>query len=231
VEIVGEAESGSEALRLVELLRPDVVLLDVEMPALDGFGVLKVLPQSAAPVIIFVTAFQDHAVRAFDLRATDFVVKPVSSERLAAALDQAQEDLNARWAEARLAFLQARLAELESRASAESDRGLWVRIGSDRRRLNLTDILWIEAERDFVRVHMGDQAPLVSEMLGYMEKVLDEQSFLRVHRSAIVRKDRVRAVLRGPFSALLLELDNGHRLAVGRKYRDAVRAAFDVKGN
>lgn len=227
VTIAGEAESGREALELLQLLRPNVLLLDIEMPVVDGFAVLKALPQGHAPAIIFVTAFQDHAVKAFELRATDFVVKPVSGERLGSALDQARSDLEARRAGERLAFLQARLAELESRAIAASDPGLWVQIGSDKRRLTLTEIRWIEAERDYVRVHMNGHSHLVNAMLGDMEKALDEDAFLRVHRSAIVRKDKVRAVLRGRFSAPVLELDNGHRLPVGRKYRDAVRLAFD----
>ena len=178
-------------------------------------------------MIIFVTAFQDHAVKAFELRATDFVVKPVSDRRLAAALDQARSDLEARRAGERLAFLQARLAELESRALSAADPGLWVQVGTDRRRLALTEIRWIEAERDFVRVHMDGHALLVSAMLGDMEKALDGDAFVRVHRSAIVRKDKVRAVVRGRFSAPLLELEDGHRLQVGRKYREAVRSAFD----
>ena len=227
VEIVGEAEGGREALELVELLRPDVLLLDIEMPAVDGFAVLKALPQGRAPAIIFVTAFQDHAVEAFALRATDFGVKPVSGARLASALDQARSDLEARRAGERLAFLQARLAELESRALAASDQGLWVQIGSDRRRIALADIRWLEAERDYVRVHMNGHTHLVNAMLGDMEKALDGHAFLRVHRSAIVRKDKVRAVLRGRFSAPVLELDDGHRVPVGRKYHDAVRSAFD----
>jgi len=151
----------------------------------------------------------------------------VSGDRLASALDQARGDLAARRAGERLAFLQARLAELESRALSESDPGMWVQIGSEKRRLTLTEIRWLEAERDYVRVHMNGHAHLVNAMLGDMEKALDEQAFIRVHRSAIVRKDKVRAVLRGRFSTPVLELDDGHRLPVGRKYRDAVRSAFD----
>jgi two-component system response regulator AlgR len=227
VEIAGVAESGREALKLVELLRPDVLLLDIEMPGVDGFAVLKALPQDRAPAIIFVTAFQDHAVKAFELRATDFVVKPVNGDRLAQAIEQARSDLEARRAGERLAFLQARLAELESRALAASDAGLWVQIGSEKRRLTLTDIRWMEAERDYVRVHMEGDVQLVNALLGDMEKALDEDSFLRVHRSAIVRKDKVRAVLRGRFSAPVLVLDDGHHVPVGRKYREAVRSAFD----
>ncbi len=227
VEIAGEAESGREALKLVELLRPDVLLLDIEMPVVDGFAVLKALPQGSAPAIIFVTAFQDHAVKAFELRATDFVVKPVAGDRLAAAIEQARKDIEARRAGERLVFLQARLAELERRALSASDPGLWVQIGSEKRRLALADIRWVEAEGDYVRVHMNGHAHVVSAMLGDMEKLLDEQAFLRVHRSAIVRKDKVRAVLRGRSSAPVLELEDGHQLPVGRKYRDAVRSAFD----
>ncbi len=230
VEIAGEADGGREALKLIELLRPDVLLLDIEMPAVDGFAVLKAMPPGPAPAIIFVTAFQDHAVKAFELRATDFVVKPVAADRLARALDQARSDLEARSAGKRLAFLQARLAELESRVLAVSEPHLWVQIGSDKRRLALADIRWVEAERDYVRVHMEGTTHLVNAMLGEMEKALEGQSFLRVHRSAIVRKDKVRAVLRGRFSTPMLELDDGHRLPVGRKYRDAVRSAFDFAG-
>lgn len=228
VEIIGEADGGRAALKLVARLRPDVLLLDIEMPGVDGFAVVKALPADAAPAIIFVTAFQDHAVKAFELRATDFVVKPVAADRLGAALEQARSEREAKRAGERLAFLQARLAELESRALAGAEPGLWVQIGGDKRRLALADIRWIEAERDYVRVHTSGQAHLVNAMLSDMEKTLDEKAFLRVHRSAIVRKDKVRAVLRGRFSAPVLELDDGHRLPVGRKYRDAVRAAFDA---
>lgn len=227
VEIAGEAKSGREALELVELLRPDVLLLDIEMPVVDGFAVLKALPPGAAPAIVFVTAFQDHAVKAFELRATDFVVKPVAGDRLARALEQARSDLEARRAGERLAFLQARLADLESRALSASDPGLWVQIGSERRCLALTEIRWLQAERDYVRVHMNARAHLVNAMLGDMEKALDGEAFMRIHRSSIVRKDKVRAVLRGRFSTPVLELDDGQLLPVGRKYREAVRAAFD----
>jgi DNA-binding LytR/AlgR family response regulator len=228
IEVAGEAAGGREALKLIELLRPDLLLLDIEMPAVDGFALLKALPPGAAPAIVFVTAFQDHAVKAFELRVTDFVVKPVSGDRLARAIEQARSDLDARRAGERLAFLQARIAELESRALSASDPGLWVQIGSEKRRLPLSEIRWMEAERDFVRVHMNGQTHLVSAMLGDMEKALDERSFLRVHRSAIVCRDRVRAVLRGRFSTPVLELDDGCRLPVGRKYRDAVRSAFGM---
>lgn len=228
VEIAGEAGSGREALELVDLLRPDVLLLDIEMPGVDGFAVLKALPEAAAPAIVFVTAFQDHAVKAFELRATDFVVKPVAADRLARAIEQARTDLDARRAGERLAFLQSRLAELESRALAASEPHLWVQVGSGKRRLALADIRWLEAERDYVRVHMDGHAHLVSAMLGDMEKALAGQPFLRVHRSAIVRTDKVRAVTRGRFSTPVLELDDGHRLPVGRKYRDSVRCALDV---
>jgi DNA-binding LytR/AlgR family response regulator len=227
VEVVGAAESGREALKLVALLSPDLLLLDIEMPVVDGFSVLKELPPGHAPAIIFVTAFQDHAVKAFELRATDFVVKPVSEPRLAAALDQARRDLDARRAGERLAFLQARLAELESRALAASEPDFWVQVGNERRRLKLTEVRWLEAEGDYVRVHMSGHSLLVNGLLGDMEKALESQPFLRVHRSAIVRKDKVRAMLRDRFSAPVLELDDGQRVPVGRKYRDSVRGAFD----
>jgi two-component system, LytTR family, response regulator len=226
VQIAGEAGGGRDALEQVASLRPDVLLLDIEMPGVDGFAVLRALPAQSPPAIIFVTAFQDHAVTAFELRATDFVVKPVNGERLGRALDQARNDLDARRAGERLAFLQGRLAELESRALAAADPGIWVQIGSERRRLPLTEIRWLEAERDFVRVHMTGGVHLVSAMLGEMERQLDSSQFVRVHRSAIVRLDNVRAIKRGRFSTPLVELDDGRSLPVGRKYREVVQAAL-----
>jgi DNA-binding LytR/AlgR family response regulator len=226
VDIVGEADGGREALKLVELLRPDVLLLDIEMPVVDGFAVLKELPQDSPPAIIFVTAFQDHAVKAFELRATDFVVKPVRADRLDKAIEQARGDLEGRRVREKLALLQARVAELESRALSISGPGLWVQIGAEKRRLALADIRWMQAERDYVRVQMNGQTHLVNGMLGELQKAVGEEAFLRIHRSAIVRKDKVRAILRGRFSAPVLELDDGLRLPVGRKYRDSVRSAF-----
>jgi len=226
VRIVGEAPNGREALRLIDQLRPDTLLLDIEMPGLDGFAILKSLPRGYAPAIIFVTAFQDHAVRAFELRATDFVVKPIHADRLTSALEHARRDLEAQRAGERLAQLRTRLAELESQVLATSQPSLWVQIGGEKRRLSLADIRWIEAERDYVRVHMTGQAHLVTAMLGDMEKKLDRDAFLRVHRSTIVRKDKVRAVLKGSFGRPILELDNGTQVSVGRKYRDAVQSAF-----
>lgn len=228
VQIVGEADGGREALRLTQSLRPEVLLLDIEMPGVDGFSVVRDLPAGDAPAIVFVTAFQDHAVKAFELRVTDFVVKPVARDRLAAALDQARQTLQARRAGERLAELQSHLAKLEARALSGSEPSLWVKIGSDKRRLALADILWLEAERDFVKVYTTTQTHLVSAMLGEMEATLDAETFLRVHRSAIVRKEKVRAVLRGRFSAPVLELENGQRVPVGRKYRDQVLCAFDA---
>lgn len=227
IDIVGEAENGRQALDLAARLTPDLMLLDIEMPHIDGLSVLRELSTDRAPAIVLVTAFEDHAVAAFDLRATDFVVKPVKEDRLHRAIEQARRDLAARSAGERLAALQARLAELEARTVLAADPGLWVQIGNEKRWLTLHEIRWLEAERDFVRIHTGTHAHLVSALLGEMEKRLDREAFLRVHRSAIVRKDRVRAVRRGRFSTPVLELDDGHCLPVGRKYRDAVREAFD----
>lgn len=227
VQIAGEAGGGREALRLVGELHPDVLLLDIEMPGVDGFSVVRELPAGGAPAIVFVTAFQDHAVTAFELRVTDFVVKPVARDRLVAALEHARQTLQARRAGERLAELQSHLAKLEIRALSGAEPSLWVKIGSDKRRLALGDILWLEAERDFVRVHTIGQTHLVSSMLGEMEAALDAEAFVRVHRSAIVRKDKVRAVLRGRFSAPVLELENGHCVPVGRKYRDDILGIFD----
>lgn len=229
VAVVGEAGTGSDALAMANALQPDLLLLDIEMPGMSGLDVLRALPRGGAPAIVFVTAYQDHAVAAFELRATDFVVKPVRAERLQAALDQASADLAARTAETRLAILQERFARLESEALAAADAGVWVQIGSERRRLAVEDIRWLEAERDFVRIHTEAGPHLASTLLGRIEETLPQDRFLRVHRSAIVNLRRVRAVVRGRFSAPALELDDGHLVPIGRKYRDAVSAALELR--
>jgi two-component system LytT family response regulator len=226
VEVVGVAENGRVALETIALVRPNVLLLDIEMPGLGGFELLEQLPPSIAPVVIFVTAFNRYAARAFTIRAADFVLKPVVPERLHAALEQARAHLEARSAPARLAELQQELAGLRKRiAEAESEyvRDLWVHKRSQVVRIPVAEIDWIEAEKDYVRIHAGATSYLQHGMIGELEGKLDPRDFMRVHRSAIVRNDRIRSVRRGRFGALDLELGEGMLVRVGRKYAPGVR--------
>lgn len=229
VEVVGVAENGRVALESIALIRPNVLLLDIEMPGLGGFELLEQLPQSIAPVVIFVTAFDRYAARAFTIRAADFVLKPVVAERLRAALDQARAHLEARSAPRRLAELQQELVALRKRmeeADSSYVRDLWVHKRAEVVRVPVTDIDWIEAEKDYVRIHAGPQSYLQHGMIGELEGKLDPRQFMRVHRSAIVRTDRIRAVRRGRFGALDLELAEGTFVRVGRKYAPAVRRQY-----
>jgi two-component system LytT family response regulator len=229
VELVGIAENGRVALETIALVRPNVLLLDIEMPGLGGFELLEQLPATIAPVIVFVTAFDRYAARAFTIRAADFVLKPVVPERLRAALDHARVHLEARSAPQRLAALQQELGVLRKHlAEAESAylRDLWVQRRSEVVRIPVAEIDWIEAEKDYVRIHSGAASYLQHGMIGALEEKLDPRDFIRVHRSAIVRSDRIRAVRRGRFGALDLELGEGTLVRVGRKYAPGVRRHY-----
>ena len=229
VETVGVAENGRVALDIIESVRPNVLLLDIEMPGIGGFELLERMPETIAPVIIFVTAFDRHAARAFAFRAADYVLKPVVPERLGAALDQARVHLEARAAPKRLADLQHEVGELRRRiaaADATYVRDLWVQKRSEIVRIPVADIDWIKAEKDYVRIHTGTQAYLQHGMIGAFEQKLDPRDFMRVHRSAIVRSDRIRSIRRGRFGTLDLELDQGTLIRVGRKYAADVRRHY-----
>lgn len=228
-EIVAAAENGREALETIAAARPDILLLDIEMPGLNGFDVLARLPEGVAPAIVFVTAFDAYAVKAFEARAVDFVLKPVVAERLRAALHQARRDLASREAERKLVALQELVAELSSRAPETADsfeKELWAQQRSEMIRIPAGEIDWIEAEKDYVRVHTGGRSYLLHGMIGSLEERLDPKHFLRVHRSAIVRMDRVRSVRRGRYASLDLTLASGHCVRVGRKYGSEVRSRF-----
>ena len=233
VEIVGVAENGRVALEVIEAVRPNVLLLDIEMPGIGGFELLEQMPETIAPVVIFVTAFDRHAARAFAIKAADYVLKPVVLERLDAALDQARAHLEARAAPKRLADLQLELGELRRRIAATDSayaRDLWVHKRAEVVRIPVADIDWIKAEKDYVRIHTGAQSYLQHGMIGAFEEKLDPRDFMRVHRSAIVRNDRIRSVRRGRFGTLDLELEQGTLVRVGRKYAADVRRHYASSG-
>ena len=225
-EIVAAAENGREALEIIGAARPDILLLDVEMPGINGFDLLRDLPDGMRPAVVFVTAFDSYAVKAFDARAVDFVLKPVVPERLAAALEQARRDLASREVERKFAALQQVVEDLRRKAPDDGGyaRDIWVQQRSETIRISVEEIDWIEAERDYVRVHAAGRSHLVYGSMASVEEKLDPRLFMRVHRSAIVRLDRVRSVSRGVYGTIDLHLGCGQAVRVGRKYGADVRA-------
>jgi len=227
IELVGEAADGDAALRLIREEEPDVVLLDIKMPGRDGFDLLGMLGEIPAPVIVFVTAFNHFAVQAFESEAVDYLLKPVSFARLQASLERTRKVLRNRDVEERLREVESILEVL--RTSAEPpvrprfEREFWVQRRAEHLRVPVEDVEWIEAERDYVRIHAKGEAYLMRDTIRSLAERLDPECFVRVHRSAIVRRDLVAAVRHAAYGALRISLANGAEVPVGRTYTRAIK--------
>ena len=184
LELVGTAADGQAALRMVAALAPNLLLCDIAMPGLDGIGVARALAATPAPPsIVFVTAFDAFAVGAFDVAAVDYLLKPIARERLVQAI--------------------ARVRARQTPAATQSSPWLeeiWVPYRAEIVRLDVRDIERIEAERDYMRLHLGERSYLVHQTPGELERRLDPAQFLRLHRSAIVRRDRIARLGQVPIS-------------------------------
>jgi two-component system response regulator AlgR len=222
VRLIGVARDGEEALEAIRAHRPDVVLLDVEMPGLGGFELVERLGRDEQPIIIFATAFDHYAARAFEARAIDYLVKPVEAQRLYAALDRAREQRDRAEAAARLDEMREIIANLRRNAAPAParryERELWVKSLGETVRVPLDAVELIEAERDYVRLRMGGRSFLHREPLSALEERLDPDEFIRVHRSVIVRRDCVAAIGRSPSRTPVLRLRSGEQVSVGRRY-------------
>ena len=212
LRVIGTASDGAAALRLIEALTPDLVLLDMTMPEVDGLSVARKLAKaSVRPAVIFVTAHDHFAVEAFDLDAVDYVLKPVATERLERAIDRAF----ARQGEVRRG---------ESRWLEE----LWVPHRSELLRIEVSQVGRIDAERDYVRLHvgLGDSARsyLLLQTIAGLEERLDPSEFIRIHRSTILRKDRIRGLRHDGLGVWSVELEDGEALRIGRTYLPRVKA-------
>jgi two-component system, LytTR family, response regulator AlgR len=208
VAVAGTASDGAAALRLVEAVEPDAVLLDIAMPGMDGIDVARALARvERPPVVIFVTAFDTFAVAAFDVEAVDYVMKPVSAERLGRAVERARERLAARAAE-----------------SPGGDGGslyveeFWVSEARGLVRLAAADVDRVSAERDYMRLHVGKRSWLINHTIGRLEAELDPARFVRVHRSAILRRDFVAGLRRDEGGRWWARLADGGEQKVGRLY-------------
>lgn len=222
VEIIGEAADGAEAVERIERDEPDLVLLDVEMPELDGFGVLAAIADERLPLVIFVTAFSHYALQAFDAQALDYVTKPVSRTRLAAAIDRARQQLDARAAN-REALV--RFARDQQRRPAER---LAVRVGTKTRIVQVSAIDWVEAAGNYVELFAGTEHYLVRSSMSEIEEKLPAAKFARIHRSVIVNVDRIlelrAAANRGD---AIVVMKSGKELPLSRSFRDRIAGMFD----
>ena len=220
IVVVGECGNGRDAVGAIEELKPDVVLLDIHMPELNGFDVIAAVGVELMPSVIFVTAYDEYALRAFDVRALDYVLKPVERERLLSALQRARSyrsDLVQQAATAEQ--LRELIREVRERKPAPSR--LAVKVDGKHIFVPTDSIDWIQAVDDYVRVHIGHSSYLVRGTLNSFQEQLPKQ-FLRVHRSAIVNTDKLREASATPQGDYLLTLNDGRRMHSGRSYRGAV---------
>lgn len=251
VEIVGEAESGREAVKMIRELNPDLVCLDVQMPELDGFEVLSELDDAAVPMVLFITAYDEHAQRAFDVHAVDYVLKPVDADRFKAAFDRARTQRANAVAAERLGELLATMRRMSDGKVANDvspERGLSASAGTnpttqangnfasrilvkaDGRMffVKTTEIDWIEADRNYVRLHVGKEAHTIRERISHLEETLDPRLFARIHRSTIVNLNRVREMQQWFSGDYVVILEDGTRLRLSRHYRDRVEKQVAV---
>jgi two-component system LytT family response regulator len=226
LELAGEACDGPDAVALVEAVRPDVLLLDVQMPELDGFGVIAAL--AAPPPTIFVTAHDAFAVRAFETCALDYLLKPVGEQRFDAAVARLRREL----ADHRAVELGRRLADLVAgvgvRPPVRRER-LVARLGDRSTVIAVGDIDWIEAQDYCAAVHVGDAVHIVRHSLAALEAELDPARFVRVHRNAVVNLARIRELHHGA-GELVVVLHGGARLPVSRRRREALERLLGAPG-
>lgn len=217
VDLVGTAVDGEAALRLIEALRPDLVLLDIAMPHCDGMSVAASLASAPQrPSVIFCTAFDQHAVAAFEVAAVDYVLKPVSAERLARAVTRAADARGLRGGEP---------ASPPSRWIED----FWVPHRSEMIRISAGDVERIDAERDYMRLSVGGRSYLIHQTISELERRLDPERFIRLHRSVIVRRDRIVKLRHDGLGAWFAELIDGASVRIGRTYQAAAKAILAVR--
>jgi two-component system LytT family response regulator len=217
VEVIGEAQDGVQAVEMIETQSPELVLLDIQMPGLDGFGVVEALEDP--PAIIFVTAYDRYAIQAFEVHALDYLLKPFSRERLAKAIHRAQEAL------AQGQDLNSRLGPLLESLAAEGRylTRLAVRDRECIRVLDAGNVDWIDIEDEQVMVHVGDERYTIRRALSDLEGRLDPKRFFRAHRSAIVNLDRIQEIVPWFKGRYVLRLTTGAEVDLSRAQARALR--------
>lgn len=218
LELIGEASDGVEAVAVINRLKPDLVLLDIQMPELDGLEVVSALEQEPLPQIVFITAYDQYAVKAFDLGAVDYLLKPVAPDRFDLAISRALE----RQREARPDELTERLSRaLEAMAPSRPRLERFLVKERDRSRfVQLGEIDWIESAGNYLKLHTRNESHLVRATMTEVEARLDPLAFARIHRTTIVNLARVKYLEPWSHGDQRVVLENGERLTLSRRYRD-----------
>lgn len=216
IALVGTATDGEAALRLIEGLKPDLVMLDIAMPLLDGIGVARAVGRMGLrPAVIFVTAFEGFAVEAFDLAAVDYMLKPVAHERLTRAIDRVEAALRTRASDS---------PATSTEPQPEWAEEFWVPHRAELIRIATSQIDRIEAERDYMRLHVGSHSYLLHQTISALEERLDPQQFVRLHRSHIVRRDHIARLRHDGSGVWFAALADGGEIRIGRTFLANARA-------
>ena len=234
IEIIDTCTNGREAIRSIKTHKPDLVFLDIQMPGFDGFSVVQGLMEVEPPLFVFVTAYQDHAIRAFDAQATDYLMKPVEEARLADTLDRVRQRLAEKRGVEEVDRLKSVLAEVapdsvedmtdttDQHASNRYEKLINIKDRGQIFRVDVDSIERIDAAGDYMCIYTGDNTLILRETMKDLEKRLDPRRFQRVHRSTIVNLDLVKQVKPHTNGECFLVLDSGASVKVSRSYRDVV---------
>jgi two-component system LytT family response regulator len=236
VEIIDTCLNGREAIRSIKTHKPDLVFLDIQMPGFDGFSVIQGLMEVDPPLFVFVTAYSDHAIRAFEAQATDYLMKPVEEDRLADTLERVRQRLAERKGVEEAGRLKEALAEHAPEAAEAMEEGVTDDAPSSSRyeklinikdrgqifRVDVDSIERIDAAGDYMCIYTGDNTLILRETMKFLEKRLDPRRFQRVHRSTIVNLDLVRQVKPHTNGECFLVLESGAQVKVSRSYKDVV---------
>ena len=217
VKIVGECASGRTAIKAIQEKRPDLVFLDVQMPGVDGFGVVEQIGGAQMPAIVFVTAFDQYALKAFEVHALDYLLKPFDRERFQATLARAREAIRLRAAGAADQGMAALLESLAARRK-HAER-LLVKNGGKERLLAVEEVDWFEAAGNYVRIHTHGERLLLRETMANLELRLDPEQFARIHRSTIVNLKRVKELEPWFHGDYVVRLHDGQKLTLSRSHR------------
>ncbi len=248
IEVIGSCADGKSAIASIRRLQPDLVILDVQMPALDGFEVLEELKPEERPVVIFATAYDEHAIHAFEVSARDYLLKPFSDKRLGEALNRAKmavrhnrtsevfqklDDwlLGTRADPTGAAPRPPPAISAPSRVAPEEDDRIILKADGAFHFINAVEIVWIEAQGDYVRVQTTSRTQLVRKTLGTMEKKLDPAKFVRVHRSYLVNLEFVRKVETAMYGDYLVFMVDGAKIRMSRNYRSRLLSLIKPKSD
>lgn len=241
-EVVAECGNGRDAVRVIGQERPDIVFLDIQMPALSGFEVLAQVPQEDMPLVVFVTAYDQYALRAFEARAVDYLLKPIDERRFETTLERVRQSMQARHAVDQRDKLLAVVAEITGSGEIEIEtllaqgdaaldarypQILPIRQGRHTVRVPVSAIQWIDAAGDYMCVHAEGDTHILRGTMKELEEILDARLFQRVHRSTIVNLRYVKSLRKHMNGEYFLTLDGGQELKLSRTYRDKIEYFLD----